>query len=356
MGDTRSTESDKSANQLALGRRMVQLINGFQLSAAIGAVARLGVADELAHGPALAEDLGVGLGIHAPALERVLHALAESGVFEELPDGRFGLAPLGELLRSDAPQSARRAAMLWTEEWHWRAYGYFTESLRTGEAGMRLAHGTNYWDYLAGHPETAATFNAVMSSASSVRAQALARSYDFRTVDRLVDVGGGEGSLVREVLQSYPRLRGVVFDLPEVVEGADKGLIEAGLEDRAEIVSGNFFDGVPGGDLYVLSWILHDWDDESAVRILSNCRAAITDAGRLLVIEMVLPSADEPRSAQSVYVEQLANAMDLEMLAVVGGRERTRAEYEVLLRQAGFEIIRVSVLQSFWSMIEAAPV
>ena len=351
-------ESDERAQRLALSQRMNQLLCGFQISAAIGAVARLGVADALAIAPARSMDLAATLGADARSLERVLEALTDVGIFEKLTDGRFALTSLGEALRSDVPGSVRRAAMLWTDEWHWRAYGHFASSVRTGEAGMRPAHGGTYWEYLAEHPETAATVNGMMSSASLLRAQALARTYDFSQVERLVDVGGGEGGLLCTVLQAYPHLRGVVFDLPGVMENARERLRAAGLTERAEAVAGDFFQGVPSGaDAYVLSWILHDWDDESALRILANCRAAIGNAGRLLVIEMVLPSVDEPRSPKTSYLEQLAKVTDLEMLAVVGGRERTRAEYGKLLSRSGFGLNRVLELESMpWSVIEATPV
>jgi len=172
---------------------MNQLLSGFQISAAIGAVARLGVADALASAPAHSADLAEHLGADARSLERVLQALTDVGIFEKLTDGRFALTALGETLRSDIPGSVRRAAILWTEEWHWGAYGHFASSVRTGEAGMRLAHGSTFWEYLAEHPETAATFNGMMSSASLLRAQALARTYDFSKVERLADIGGGEG-------------------------------------------------------------------------------------------------------------------------------------------------------------------
>lgn len=358
MADKAAGEADERGQRLALSQRMNQLLCGFQISAAIGAVARLGVADVLAGGPARSTDLAERLGADGRSLARVLRALADVGIFEELSDGRFALTSLGETLRSDVPGSVRRAAIHWTEEWHWRAYGHFASSVRTGEAGMRPAHGRNFWDYLAVHPETAAAFNGMMSSASLLRAQALARTYDFSKVERMVDIGGGEGRLLCAVLQVYPHLSGVVFDLPGVIAGARECLLEAGLTERAEAVAGNFFEGVPpGADAYVLSWILHDWDDESALRILGNCRAAIGNAGRLLVIEMVLPSADEPRSPKASYLEQLAKVTDLEMLAVVGGRERTRAEYGELLSRAGFRLTQVLELESMpWSVIEAAPV
>lgn len=357
MTKTSSTEPDKASTELALGQRMTQLINGFQLSAAIGAVARLGVADVLAEGPASAADLAARLAVDALSLGRVLHVLAAAEVFEEMADGRFALTPLGELLRTDSPRSVRRAAIMWTDEWHWRPYGYLTEAIRSGEAGMRAAHGSSFWEYLADHPETAAAFNAVMSSASALRARALAQGYDFSKYECLVDVGGGEGSLVREVLRARPRLRAVVFDLPGVSEKARTLLTEEGLTERAEVVSGDFFREVPsGGDLYVLSWILHDWDDESAVRILKKCRSAMLADGRLLVIEMLLPSTDELRSAESTHLEHMAKAMDLEMLVVVGGRERTQAEYEALLNKAGFEVARTLPLALPWSVIEGVPI
>ena len=357
MADKTAGGSDERVQRLALSQSMNQLLCGFQISAAIGAIARLGVADALASAPARSVDLAESLGADARSLERVLQVLTDAGIFEDLGDGRFALTSLGETLRSDVPGSVRRAAMLWTEEWHWRAYGHFTASVRTGEAGMRPAHGSNYWEYLTEHPATAATVNGMMSSASTLRAQALTRTYDFGRVERLVDIGGGEGRLLCAVLQAYPHLSGVVFDLPSVMESAHEYLREAGLAERAEAVAGDFFKEVPlGADAYVLSWVLHDWDDESALRILANCRAAIRNTGRLLVIEMVLPSADEPRSPKTGYLEQLAKVTDLEMLAVVGGRERTRAEYGKLLSRAGFGLTRVIELESMpWSVIEAVP-
>ena len=358
MADTPAPDSDERAQRLALSQRMNQLLCGFQISAAIGAVASLGVADALAGEPARSTDLAERVGADARSLDRVLQALTDVGVFENLADGRYALTPLGETLRSDVPGSVRRAAILWTEEWHWRAYGHFASTVRTGEAGMRAAHGSNYWEYLAEHPATAATVNGMMSSASSLRAQALARGYDFSKVERLVDVGGGEGGLLCTVLEAHPHLQGVVFDLPSVMEGARERLRDAGLADRAEAVGGDFFQVVPpGADVYVLSWILHDWDDEAALRILANCRTAVESGGRLLVMEMVLPSADEPRSRQASYLERLAKVTDLEMLAVVGGRERTGAEYEELLGRAGFGLTQILELESMpWSVIEAVPV
>lgn len=335
-----------------LRQRMASLIGGYQLSAAIGALARLGVADELAGGPVAARDLARRVGADALSLERVLRTLEDVGLFMRLDDGRIALTPLGELLRSDVPASARRGAIASTEEWRWRAYGHLTHSIRTGEPGFRLAHGCGLWEYLAHEPAAAAMFNESMSRVAAANAAALVRTYDFSGVQRLVDVGGGHGVLARAVLEANPQIHAVVFDLPGVIEGTRECLRYAGLEERCEAIAGDFFDAVPdGADVYLLSWILHDWDDQSALRILANCRAAMPRGARLLVIEMVVPSDQGPSSSPDV--DRLVKVSDLEMLVIVGGRERTAAEYREILANAGFELTRILALDSLpWSVIE----
>ncbi len=339
----------------ALSRQMGKLINGYQTSAAIGAVATLGVADALAGGPAHPADVAARVGADPGALARVLRALADAGVFEALEDGQFALTPLGATLRGDVPGSVRRAAIIAADEWHWRAYGHLTHSLRTGEAGFRPAHGCGFWEYLDRHPSAGAMVDGSMARIAAARAAAFARTYDFRAMTRVVDVGGGQGVLLQHVLEAHPHLRGIVFDRPAVSEAARARLAEAGLSGRCEVVSGDFFAGVPvGGDAYVLSWILHDWDDEAAVRILTNCRAAMGDAGRLLVLELVLSPANAPHPPTAA--DALARTVDLEMLAVVGGRERTEAEFQALLGRAGLGLTRVLALEGLpWSVIEGAP-
>src|SRR5579883_3523825 len=206
------------AERLALRERLHRLINAYEISAAIGAVARLGVADALAGGPAAAAELAARVGADARSLERVLRSLADAGVFRKLDDDRFALTALGDLLRADAPDSVRMGAIVSTEEWLWRAYGHFTHAVRTGEPGFLAGHGCGFWEYLDRHPEDAAAFNAHMSQSVALRAAAFARGYDFSGVERLVDVGGGHGVLMRAVLEAHPHLRGIVFDLPRVVE------------------------------------------------------------------------------------------------------------------------------------------
>jgi len=337
-----------------LRQRMARLIGGYQLSAAIGAVARLGVADALAASPAEPQELAVRVGADQLSLERVLRVLEDAGLFARLEDGRIALTALGELLRSDVPGSARRGAIASTEEWRWRAYGHLTHSVRTGEPGFRQAHGCGLWEYLAREPDAAAMFKESMSRVASANAAAIVRTYDFSGVQRLVDVGGGHGVLARAVLEANRHMHGVVFDLPGVIDGARTRLTDAGLTDRSEAIAGDFFEALPaGGDAYVLSWILHDWDDQSAVRILANCRAAMREGGRLLVIEMIVPSGEEAPASRDL--DRLVKASDLEMLAIVGGRERTAAEYRELYANAGFKLTRILALDSLpWSLIEGA--
>ncbi len=337
---------------VVLRQRMARLIGGYQLSAAIGAVARLGVADALASGPAQPQDLAARVGADSRSLQRTLRALEDAGLFTQLDDGRIALTALGELLRSDVPASARRGAIASTEEWRWRAYGHLTHSVRTGEPAFRLAHGCGLWGYLAQEPDVAAMFNESMSRVAAANAAAIVRAYDPSRISRLVDVGGGHGVLTRAVLEANPHMHGVVFDLPGVIDGARPRLAEADLTDRCELTAGDFFQAVPpGGDAYVLSWILHDWDDRSAARILANCRAAMREGGRLLVIEMVIPSGQEPPASPDL--DRLVKTLDLEMLTIVGGRERIATEYCELYSHAGFDLTRILTLDSLpCSLIE----
>jgi len=352
---TEQTSAEVNERLLA-SRHLAALINGYQLSAAIGAFARLGIADALAEGPAPPAELAARLGADERSLSRLLDATREVGLFEACDDGRYGLTPLGQLLRGDAENPRRRLAIVSTDEWRWRAYGHLTHALRTGEPGFVPAHGCRFWEYLASHPAEAASFNETMSRVSTLRDAALAGAYDFGGIRRLVDVGGGHGGLLCAVLAHHPCLQGVVVDLPGVVEGAREQLLKADLTGRCEAIAGDFLEAVPpGGDAYLLSWILHDWDDETALRILRNCRAAMSDAALLLLVELVVPAADDPAPAPGVV--RLVRQTDLEMLAVVGGRERTTAEYGELLARAGFSLARILPLEGMpWSLIEGVTV
>jgi hypothetical protein len=335
--------------------RLTGLINGYQASAAIGAIARLGVADALAGGPATGDELAARLGADAQALVRLLESTLHLGLFTCDGDGCYRLAELGELLRTDVDGSLGRLAVAVTEDWRWAAYGHLAHTLRTGESGFVAAHGCRLWDYLATHPDAAASFGASLERIAVVRDQALLNTVDLSGVRRLVDVGGGHGGLLCSALATDPEMSGLLVDLPGVIQGARERLRDRGLAGRCETVAGDFRDAVPaGGDVYVLSWILHDWDDATALRILSNCRSAMEQPARLLVVEMVAP---EPGAPAAEAFARLVRQTDLEMLAVVGGRERSAAEYERLLTTSGFTLARIVPLPDMpWSVLEARPV
>ncbi len=344
-----------SEQNAAPGRRLAELIGGYQVSAAIGALARLGVADALADGPATSTELAASLGADEDALTRLLAAVSDGGLFTLGDDGRYSLTALGDLLRTDVPGSLQRYAVVSTDVWRWYAYGHLAHTLRTGEPGLVAAHGCGFWDYLASHPEAAASFEESLARIGAARDQAIAASVDLGDSRCVVDVGGGRGGLLSALLAAHPRLRGILFDLPSVVEGARENLRNTGLAERLEVVGGDFREAVPpDGDTYILSWILHDWDDPTARRILGHCRAVLNEGGRLLIAEMVVPQGGGP--AASAF-KRLVRQADLEMLAVVGGRERTAREFEELLEQSGFAITRIMPLQSMpWSVVDAVAV
>ena len=327
-------------------------------SAAIGALARLGVADALADGPLTVPALAARVGADPVALRRVLQTLSDVGLFESAGAENVALSPLGQLLRADIAGSARRAAVAASEEWRWRAYGYVTHSLRTGEPGFRVAHGSGLWEYLDRDPAAAEWFNDVSRGSpppSTPRRRCSAMT--LQGFGRLVDVGGGYGGLLQAVLQAHPAMRGVVFELPSVARGAAERLSTTTVADRCETIAGDFFASVPpSGAADVLSWVLHDWDDASAIRILTNCRKVLHEGGRVLVIEMIVPAPNDPETPTSPAISRLVKEADLEMLVVVGGRERTLSEYRQLLASADLQLSRVVALNTLpWTLMEATP-
>lgn len=341
-------------------RRLSELIGGYQASAAIGAFARLGVADVLGDDAVTSAELAARLGAHEGALARLLQATLDVGLFTADDQGRYRLTALGRQLRADAPGSMRRYAIVATEDWRWNAYCHLDRTLRTGEPGFVTAHGCRLWDYLAGHPEAAASFEESMSRIGAVRDQAVAAAVDLGRFRCLVDVGGGRGGLMRALLTADDRLHGILFDLPSVVAGGRETLSQAGLTERCDVIAGDFRRSVPpGGDIYVLSWILHDWDDETAEAILHRCREAMDVGAVLLVVEMIVPEVGDATTgqAEAEAVRRLVRQTDLEMLAVVGGRERTASDFEALLTATGFALSGSKALPGLpWSVLEAVAV
>jgi SAM-dependent methyltransferase len=326
---------------------LLQMMTGYWVSQALYVAAKLGIADLLADGPVDCDKLAAATDTHAPSLQRVLRALASVGVFTEVAPGSFALTPLAELLRTETPSSMRALAIMYAEE-QYRAWGELLHSVRTGEMAFDHQFGMGYFEYLAQHPRADRVFNEAMTGWTRQLVGAVVDTYDFSPFETVVDVGGGYGTLLAAILRSNPRMRGILFEQPHVVATAEAQLVAAGVADRCALVSGDFFAEVPaGGDAYVLSQILHDWDDERCVAILGQCRRAIPDHGKLLVVELVLPEGDEPF---------LGKWLDLHMLVLLGGRERTAAEYDTLFRVAGFKLARVVPTPPGPSVVEAVPV
>lgn len=326
---------------------LMQLLIGYWISQPIYIAAKLGIADLLRDGPRSTDELARATDAHAESLYRILRASAAMGIFAETENSRFENTPMSQLLRSDIPGSLRGWALWSGDPWHWRAWGALMHTVKSGERAFDHVHGKTFWEYLAEDPEAADTFNGAMSGNAVQQWGAVIPAYDFSRIETLVDVGGGEGQLLATILQENPRLRGVVFDQPSVVERAAMRLEQLGLSDRCETAAGDFFDAVPAGaDGYILTAIIHDWDDESARRILANVRQAIAPGGKLLVIELVVPPGNE---------FGFAKFADIEQLTCFAGKERTAEEYRELLASAGFALKRILPTAGPASVIEGEP-
>jgi precorrin-6B methylase 2 len=324
---------------------LTQMITGFWISQAIYAAAKLGIADLLKDGSKPCEELARATEVRPQALYRLLRALASVGVFREEEEGRFGLTPLAGYLQTSIPGSLRAFALL--QEYQYRPWGEILHSLQTEETGFKRVFGQELFPYLTAHPAAAAVFNEAMTDMTMQVAAAVVAAYDFTPFGTLVDVGGGSGSLLMTILRATPALRGVLFDVPHVVEEARKRITAAGLAERCRGEAGDFFQAVPqGGDAYLLKWIIHDWDDAQSVTILRNCHRAMAKDGRLLLVEAVIPRGNAPFFHKFI---------DLTMLVAVGGHERTEAEYRALLEAAGFRLTSITPTPSEMSVIEAVP-
>jgi hypothetical protein len=326
---------------------ILNLIMGKWVAQALYVAAKLGIADLLKDGPRPCDELARANQVDTSSLYRILRALASVGVFAEEGDRRFALTPMAECLRSDVPGSLRSMAIMGGEEWHWRPWGDILASVKTGERAFDRLYGSGLFEYLGQDPGAAAVFDGAMTGWSGQTASAVAAAYDFSGIGTLVDVGGGQGKLIATLLKANPGMKGILYDLPQVMDGAREALASEGVADRCRAVGGSFFEEVPeGGDAYVLRHIIHDWADEPATTILANCRRAMGGAGRILLLEMVIPPGNDP---------DLGKKLDLEMLVMAGGRERTEAEYRDLLSAAGFRLERIVPTPSPLSVIEGRP-
>lgn len=333
-------------DEKAAAADLMQMVNGYQLSQAICVAATLGIADHLSKGACSSDELAALVDAHPQSLYRLLRALAAVGVLQEGGARQFSLTPLGQGLRSDAEHSVAPWARMVGRAYYRDAWGELLHSVRTGENAFAHAHGKGVWQYRIDHPEESVIFDRAMSSFVPALAAAVLAAYDFSGFELVMDVGGGQGALLAAILAHNQSQRGILFDQPQVVEGAGPLLRSASVADRCTSVGGDFFVAVPeGADAHVLKWILHDWDDERSIAILKSCRRAIRPGGKLVVLEAVLAPPNEGARAKFA---------DLNMLAVPGGQERSEDEFARLFQAAGFSLARV-VPAGRIDVIEARP-
>ncbi|HEV2731901.1 MAG TPA: methyltransferase [Terriglobales bacterium] len=325
---------------------LFQMATGYWLSQAVYVAAKLGVADLLKDGPKPCKSLAATMGVDQHALSRLMRALSGVGVFAHLDGDHFALASLGESLQSDVPGSLRQAVIT-IGEIHYHAWGSLLHSVQTGSPAFNHVFGPGLFDYLHLNTESAATFNQGMTDLSSMLVYAVLMAYDFSGISSIVDVGGGQGEFLKKILESHPEMEGTVFDLPSTIETTKEYLNGAAGGGRCSWLGGDFFNDVPAGaDAYILCGVVHDWDDDHGLQILKNCRKAMAKNGRVLLVETVVPDTD---------ANCFSKLLDLNMLVMTGGRERTKAEFCALFDAAGYELTKIVSTMAPQSVIEGIP-
>lgn len=327
---------------------LMKLTTGHWITQGIFVAAKLGIADLLQDGPQSSGDLAQSTGANSRALYRLLRALASVGVFAEHEGGRFALTPMAECLRGDTPGSMRAWVLFTGEPYAFQPWSELLHSVRTGETAFDHVHGMPIFDYYAQHREEWQIFDAAMTGSAGPEVAAVMADYDFSGIGTLVDLGGGHGSFLSTILEAYPAIRGVLAEMPAVIDGARRHIEAAHLAHRCEVVPIDFFESVPpGGDAYVMKRVIHDWDDHRSLTILRNCHQAMAGVGKLLLVEMIIPPGNDPG---------FGKWLDIAMLVYSGGCERTEKEYRDLLTAAGFRITRIISTRSPASVMEAVPV
>ncbi len=327
--------------------RVMQMANGFAFSSALYAATKLSIPDLLAQGARPISQLAAATGTKEDALYRVLRALAMVGVFAEAGGRSFALTPLSEALRRDAPDSARELVLWMGNRFHFHVWAELSYSVQTGKPAVEAVYGKPAFAAIESLPDVAHDFNTGMTCLSRQLAPAVLAAYEFSRIDTLMDVAGGHGFILCEILTRYPRLKGILFDMPSVVEDPKCAQCLLNVNHRCRTIAGNFFEHIPAGaDAYYMQHIIHDWDDEPSLKILGNCREALKGQknGKLLVVDSVIPETPEPH---------FGKLLDLEMLLMPGGRERTEPEFRKLFAKAGFEITRIVPTRRPDSVIEA---
>ncbi len=323
---------------------MFQYITGYWVTQLMGTAARLGLADRLEAGPLPVDELAAKVGANPEALYRVMRACTAVGVFTEQPGRAFANSALSQTLRANVPGSMRDMAIAQSSAGHWRPWERLEDAVKTGQRTTLPVLGREIFEWYGNHPEEAAAFSGAMHNLAALVASEVTKAIDFSSVGRVVDVGGANGTLVSAVLRAFPQPKGVLFELPHVVETAKKTLAAVGLAERCEAVAGDFFQSVPKGEVMLLKQVLHDWSDEQCVTLLKNCAASLPVGGRALVVEMIVSEDGKPSPA---------HLMDINMLVMLPGRERTYSEYAKLLGAAGLKAGRVLPTHSPFSILEA---
>jgi hypothetical protein len=323
----------------------MNLTAGKWVSQAIAVAAELGIADLLKNGTKTAAQIARSAKASEDGVYRLLRALGSVGLFAETANRGFRLTRLGKLLRTDSPQALGAYARFVGHESTWRPWGELCHSVRTGEPAFDHVFAMPIFQYFGKTQEAAAVFDAAMTSISTWESKAVVAAYDFSRIGALVDVAGGQGLMIMTILKANRKMRGILFDLPHVVARATTMLRSGGVAERCQIVSGDFFTSVPqGGDAYIMKHILHDWDDERAIKILRNCHSAMERGGKVLIVDPVIPPGN---------AAHFGKLLDLEMLALTPrGRERTGAEFRDLLQRSGFKLRRVVPTETHLSVVE----
>jgi hypothetical protein len=338
----------------SLARKMVppevallETLAGFMPAQSISVAAKIGLADHMSlETPTPSKDLAAKVGANEDALYRLMRGLTVAGLFSEGPLGSFRLTPMGATLRTDHPQSMRYFS-IYQGQLNWDNWGALEYCVRTGKNAVEHLHGMKSFEYISGTPERADIFDRGMVNISDSELDPILAVYDFSRFKTIADIAGGLGPVLASILMLNPGAKGILFDLPITVEGAKSFIKSAGLQERVEIVAGNFFESVPAGaDAYIMKHIVHDWSDEEAIQIMKNIRAKIPAGGKLLLMEQVVTGPNEPH---------FAKYLDLEMMIATTGRERTEPEYRALLEKAGFRLDRIVPTIGLTSIIEASP-
>jgi orsellinic acid C2-O-methyltransferase len=333
-----------------LAEQLLGIVTASWMAQAIYVIADLKIPDLLSEGPKSAAELAASTNTHLSSLRRVLRSLETIGICRERADGSFEMTPMGDLLRTDTSDSLRSWVLFWGDHL-WPIWGRLIDSVKTGESARTLMTGCKGFEHLERDPELAATFDLAMAELTRYTAQTLIEVYDFSKEMMIIDLGGGNGGLMKAILTAFPSARGMLFDMPSTVKKGEQNLSDAGLIERCQCVPGNFFDCVPrGGTTYILKSVLHDWDDDQVATLFNNCRAAMDPGSRQLIIERMMPERLEPSFAHRTVVRS-----DLTMLVARASWERSEHELEVLLSMSGFRIVRNVPARLAYSIIEAVP-